>query len=61
MHDLQGDSNHDVEMLEMFVLEFRRLVLASFVESEELKSSKCFASRVPKLTELLTGPHACAS
>jgi hypothetical protein len=51
----------NVEMLEVFVLEFRRLVLASFVESKEMKLSKCLASRVPKLTKLLTGPHACAS
>jgi hypothetical protein len=38
VRNLQGDSNRDVEMLEVFVLEFRRLVLASFVESKELKS-----------------------
>ena len=52
VHDLQGDLNRDVEMLEVFVLEFTRLVLASFVEGKELKSRKCCASRVPKLTEL---------
>lgn len=52
VHDLQGDSNRDVEMLEVFVLEFRLLVLALFVESKELKSIKCFASWVPKLTKL---------
>ena len=52
VRDLQGDSNRNVEVLEVFFLEFRRLVLASFIERKELKSRKCFASRVPKLTKL---------
>jgi hypothetical protein len=52
VRDLQGDSNRDIEMLEVFVLKFRRLVLESFSEGKKLNSSKCCASRVPKLTEL---------
>jgi hypothetical protein len=52
VRDLQGDSNCNVEMLDVFVLKFRRLVLESFIEGKELKSRKCCASRVPKLTEL---------
>jgi hypothetical protein len=52
VHDLQGDLSRDVEMLGVFVLQLRRLVLASFVESKELESRKWFACGVPKLTKL---------